>query len=210
MKTLILILISFFVWRPAHSATDKEKVSFDTASVTVIQDKNVFFVNYFSRIENERNIIVSIYNEQNQVVFTETINNTGSFKKPYNFFGLPDGIYIIKITDEQMVTIRPVRYVAEITTEMAAAAERLQNLKKDLLIRVSRTEDKSSKYKIDILSDHIHQLELKIYDKNNELVYEGATESKTSRVYVLRNPFSDKFQFKFYDKEKNLIQEIVH
>lgn len=210
MKTLMLLFHSVLFLSTGLFASVQESVVSDTSSVTVVQEKNLFLVNYKSKNAKGRNIVISIYDEQNQVVFTESLSNTGSFKKPYNFSGLPDGIYIIKITDEQMVTIRPVQYVAEVSEEKAAAAERLENLKKDLVIRVKCTDPKIGKYKVDVLSNNSHLLDLKIYDDKSKLVFEGETESKTSQVYVLRNSFSSKFRFLFFDKERNLVHEIEH
>lgn len=206
MKTLILLVLCFFILDVNLFAALHEKVSSDTSAVEVTQEKNTFYVKYFNKTEEERDIIVSIFSEQNQVVFSESIKSMGSFRKPYNFSGLPDGIYIIKITDDQQVIIRPVQFqkVGAKATMLA-----LEEMKKDLVPVVNELTERAGKFKVSIYAKKDYKLVIKILDGKGNTLFEEEAASKTAKVYDLSKIFSGKFYFQFYDTNQNLIQEIV-
>ena len=49
--------------------------------------------------EETSNVKVQIFDERDQLVFTETIKKSRGFARPYNFEGLAEGEYTIKINN---------------------------------------------------------------------------------------------------------------
>lgn len=69
-----------------------------TLSVTATAKTNVFNIYYKSA--EKGNVIITIYNDQNTVVFKEVIYAVTSFVRPYNFDSAKDGQYTIVIEDK--------------------------------------------------------------------------------------------------------------
>lgn len=82
----------------------------DESSMTVVagQNANVFKVVYKSASPNR--VEVTIMNNRNEVVFTESFSKTNGFARPYNFNNLPEGEYTIEVRDNFGKKIEKVNY----------------------------------------------------------------------------------------------------
>ncbi|SRR5258708_8104520 len=80
------------------------------SSMTVVagENANIFKVVYKSAATNR--VQVSIRNNSNEVVFSETFNKMNGFTRPYNFDGLPEGEYTIEVKDNQGKKVEKVNY----------------------------------------------------------------------------------------------------
>src|SRR5690349_167346 len=71
------------------------------ASLTIVPAPTSGSVyNLYYKAEDAGRVKVTIYNSTNQVVFTEAISHTSSFKRPYNFCELAEGEYTIIVEDK--------------------------------------------------------------------------------------------------------------
>lgn len=200
MKILILFIFSLST---AFLARAQEG---NSAAVEVIQEENTFHIKYLTSNQKKRAIVISIYNEQNKLSFSESITSQGSFTRPYNFSELADGIYIIKITDEQQVIIHPFQYKA---AKAESAAQKAAQLKKEVLLRVSQVEGEKNKFKVSIYSSNDYELVLRIYDNNQNTLFEGEAAPNTSRVFDLGKAPSGRFYFQVLDANYSLIHEVI-
>src|SRR5712671_4819212 len=69
------------------------------SSMTVVagENANIFKVVYKSTAATR--VQVSIRNEKNEIVFSESFRKMNRFTRPYNFKDLPEGQYTIEIKD---------------------------------------------------------------------------------------------------------------
>lgn len=206
MKILILLMLSFMGIQAQLYATTAGMVTSDTSTIEVVQEKSTFHIKYLTGNPSRRDIIVSIYNDQNKLCFSESIKINGSISKPYNLSELPNGIYIIKITDEQQVIVHPFQYKAITGNEPESKTE---EIKKEVLIRVRKVEENENKFKVTVYSSAEHELLLRIFDKNKKVLFEGDAEQNTSRLFDLSKTRSSEFYFQVLDKDGKLIEEVV-
>src|SRR5689334_15914649 len=72
-------------------------VTFASASSLEITPSSNAVYNVYYKGTEESAVKVTILNEKNRVVFTETIRSAG-FKRPYNFRELPEGQYTVVVS----------------------------------------------------------------------------------------------------------------
>ena len=105
----------------------------------------------------EGNVTVSIYNNSNVLVFTETINNVTSFKRPYNFSNLAQGEYTIVLEDKNGKQVENVSY-------------RMSTV--NSFIHVSEVANAENKYFLNVTNDGTESVYVKILNNENEVLHE--------------------------------------
>jgi len=80
------------------------------SSMTVVagENANIFKVIYKSAASTR--VKVSIRNNKNEVVFSESFYKMNRFSRPYNFQNLPEGEYTIEVKDNQGIKVEKVNY----------------------------------------------------------------------------------------------------
>jgi len=101
-------------------------------------------------------VSVAIYDANNQLVFSETLRKTEGFARPYNFSGLAEGHYTIKVKDLTGEQIEKVNY-------RAGKVERLVNV-----LKLNDTD----KYLLTIAGKGEERFSLKIYDAAGNLIHD--------------------------------------
>jgi hypothetical protein len=131
------------------------------AIVTVTPAANgmVFNINY--KTTEAGTVKVSIYNNANQLVFAETINNVASFIRPYNFSQMSEGEYTIVVVDKNSNQVEKVNYSLNKLTSF---------------ISVSQVANAENKYALNVSNNGTEVVYVKIYDNNETLIHEQSVE----------------------------------
>jgi hypothetical protein len=99
---------------------------------------------------------VSIYDDNNNIVFSEMIRKTDGFVRPYNFYRLPEGKYSIKVVDATGAQVESVNY---------------QHDKVRALSHVRQIPG-TRKFLLTIPNDDPTEITIKIRDDANAVIYE--------------------------------------
>lgn len=129
---------------------------------------------------------VTIYNPAGGIVFRETMFNTENFMRPYNFAGLPEGDYMIELSDSQgkrsqkIVHRRPDRH------------------RTAYLTRLGKLEQK---YMLSVPNEGQDALTVRIYDAHSRMLYSETeiVEGNFAKVYNL-NDIRGEHLFEITDK----------
>ena len=133
----------------------------------------VFNVIYKS--EQQSDVIVSIYDAKDQLVFTERFRKQTNFLRPYNFSGLNFGKYTIEVVDDKGTLLKQIDYAKVKTTKMVN------------VVKVSNSSN-DSKYLFMVSGRGEELIRLKIYDINGHLLHNEARliAGDDSQVYTLK------------------------
>lgn len=134
--------------------------------------KNGSIVKLFYRGEQPGKVKVKIYNEDGQAIFSETMKNTEDFMRPYNFSALPEGEYLIELSDENGTRTQKVSH-------KKIGIKRLAHL--------TRLDNQGGKYLLAVPNVGRDELTVRIYDETMRMVYEEtqAIDGHFARVYNL-------------------------
>ena len=136
--------------------------------------KNGSTIKLLYKGDKQSDVKVSIFNDANQMVFTEKIKNTNGFSRPYNFSELPEGNYSIRLVDN-----------AGMMVERVVVEKKLPEAKVMHLLRIPGT----SKLLLSIPNKGSQEIYVTIYDQMHEVLYQGAQsiQGDFAQVYNLGN-----------------------
>ena len=171
MKTKAIVIALTMVISAASFAVGKDDPRNLGLAVVAVKGSEVFKVIY--RGETASRVKLNVYNEKLELVFTETMHGVDGFIRPLNFAGLQYGEYTIELIDavgkkSEIVSYRP----AQATSAIHVA--KLHGDKGQYLLSAEKVEGTMS---------------VKIFDEQNNLLHDGATEVSTSyaKVYTLKD-----------------------
>jgi hypothetical protein len=104
---------------------------------------------------------VSILNNRNQVVFTESINESSAFTRPYNFSELAKGEYKIVVQDKTGRQEQMVNYGISASKTF---------------VKISEMNKEQSRFVLSIGNSKSEKVTVRIYDNAKGLVHEQAIE----------------------------------
>jgi hypothetical protein len=141
-------------------------------SVTPSTTSSTYILNYKSNEIGK--VKVSIFNSNSEMIFTEVLNNVGSFKRPYNFSELAQGNYTIVIEDKNGKQVENVSYRLNKTAPF---------------INVKAVANAQNKYQVSVSNTGKEQVSVKIYDNANGLLHSDIIEVNGNYgvIYNLQN-----------------------
>ncbi|PZR40250.1 MAG: hypothetical protein DI538_04700 [Azospira oryzae] len=155
MKKIIAIT-SIVLFSTAMFAGGAEESPKSSSGIAVMQNaENGLFKVYYKAAE-AANVKVSILNDENQEVFTETIRKVNGFVRPYNFQNLKEGEYTIRIDDGTQSQAEKVVY---------------QSGKLEKLIQVRKMKSDEGKYLLTASGQGKEQITVNIYDSTDKIIY---------------------------------------
>ena len=115
---------------------------------------------------------VQIYDQENKQVFKETINSKKGIKKPYNLRQLPYGEYKIEVRVAEEITVHKVKHEAP---------------KFPGRVKLQAAAFGDNKIKMLVMGPNYKEFKLRLYDDNNELLYQYDISQKDNfgRVFNL-------------------------
>lgn len=180
-KTLLFFVMLTMVVGNAIGGDDVPAAS---SRMAVLRSGSTFKVFYKGGSINK--ITINIYNSRGEKVFSDNVGRHENFVRPYNFSGLAEGQYSIELVDDRGKQVESVEY-------RSGKIEKLANL-----IKVANAE---AKYMLMVPSQGSDVLNVKIFDANGLVVYDGTekVEGNFAKVYDLKT-MSKSFTFQITDK----------
>lgn len=181
MKNVLLALALIANLTAFASSHSKVKVSKDSSSV---------FKVYYSGSDSKK-VRVNIYNENDEKVFSEIINNKNGFVRPYNLEDLPAGNYKFEIIDNEDARAYEFAY-----GNMPATND-------ELYAFVNQFSD--NRFFLGLANDTEGEYTIKIYDANNNEVYNSTelVKKQFSQLFNLETASSE-ITFKIFKNGKTV------
>ena len=152
-------------------------------SVVAGEHINIFKVVYKSNAVGR--VQVSIRNNKNEVVFSESFNKMRRFTRPYNFKNLPEGEYTIEVKDNRGKKVEKVNYRLGVVNS---------------LVKVKKLGDQP-KYLLSVANKGMNIINVSVYNNLGEQMIYNAhiVEGDFAIVYNLVNVGS--YTFVVTDKD---------
>jgi len=157
MKTKVIIAALLTVISSASFATGEEKKEKKSSATVEITRQNEHVFNLTYKGSNNEKVEVKIFNENNVVVFSETIKKYDAFNRPYNLSKLPEGVYSVKVTDTNGTVVREINHAS---FKFASAIS---------MVRFDSVA--VNKLKLTIINQGSKKAAIRILDKNNDVLY---------------------------------------
>ncbi|RAW00103.1 hypothetical protein [Pseudochryseolinea flava] len=138
-----------------------------TKAVVSSANNSVYSVVYKSDMAGD--VKVSILDKNKKLIFTETIANVASFKRPYNFSQLAEGQYTIVIEDKAGKQLEQVNYTAT-KVESFVRVNKVANAEGKYVLNVMSSGAEGVYVRISNASSVLHEEKI-IVDKSFGLIY---------------------------------------
>jgi hypothetical protein len=182
MKKISLLMAGVLLCTLVFARGIDGPIKGSSVAVTNIIGSTLYKVYYKS--ERLGKVKVSIMDENGNTLFNETMNKVDGFLRPYNFEGLPEGQYTVKVEDENGKTVEKVNY-------------KLGRV--DKLIHVQKLAGEN-KYMLSIASPKPEDVFIYIFDEKDNLIHNEIQfiKGEFAQVYNLKDVPS--FTIEVYDK----------
>lgn len=155
MKKFFLVLITVAIAGVALATGNDPSPT----GMAIVREGSTFRL--FYKAPSQTNVTVSIYNDANKKVFTETIKESEGFIRPYNFERLKEGNYTIELKDAAGFQTEKIVYENKVEEKIAR------------MVKLPGEE----KYAVLVPDNGSKVLSVNIYDNEGNPVY-----SKTQKV----------------------------
>lgn len=169
MKNILLVVALVANLTAFGSSHSKVRVSKDSSSV---------FKVYYSSADAKK-VKINIYNENEEIVFSEVIKNENGFVRPYNMSNLPSGSYKFEIVDNEDIRAYEFSYGI------------IPSKKDDFVAFVNQFSN--NRFFLGLASNTEEEFTIKIYDANSNEVYNSTETVKNqfSQLFNLENTSSN-------------------
>jgi len=142
-----------------------------SVAITNVAGSTLFKLYYKS--ERMGRVKISIIDEKGSMIFNETLNKVDGFIRPYNFDGLPEGQYTVRVEDENGKTVEKVNY---------------KEGKVEKLIHIQKLSNEENKYLVSIVSPKQEDVFIYIFDVDGNLIYNEiqSIKGEFAQVYNLQ------------------------
>jgi hypothetical protein len=149
-------------------------ISLASASSLEITPSSGAVYNVYYKGTGTGSVKVTILNDENRIVFTETIHAAG-FKRPYNFRELPEGQYTVIVSGNNGEQVQTINH------KIAPASSAKSN------IRVTPLSGADGKYLVTIANSATQTVWIRIYHNRTGLVHEEkiAVDGSAAQVFNL-------------------------
>jgi hypothetical protein len=189
MKKILLVMLALVV-SGATFANNADHVSGTEAIVT----NSGSTVKLIYKSDTKSKVIVSIYNEEHTLVFSETFQQVDGFTRPYNLSNLNEGTYSIEVKDGISTYKEHIVYKKSIAPKSTIQA------------RVAKVTGQKGKYVLSVPNKGKQVIFVNIYDSNNNLQYSQQEQlsGDFAKVYNV-GKFGSKILFEVLDAKGNAI-----
>ncbi len=172
MKKLSLLLASVLMCTLVSArGIDAPIKGASSVAITNVTGSTLFKLYYKS--ERMGRVKISIIDEKGSMIFNETLNKVDGFVRPYNFEGLPEGPYTVRVEDENGKTVEKVNY---------------KEGKVEKLIHIQKLPNEENKYLVSIVSPKPEDVFIYIFDVDGNLIYNEiqSIKGEFAQVYNLQ------------------------
>ncbi|MDH5382749.1 MAG: T9SS type A sorting domain-containing protein [Cyclobacteriaceae bacterium] len=167
MKALSIILAALIV--SASSFAGNSPLLVGTEShVAVVKSYNKIKLCYESDVIST--VKVKIFDERGRLIYDFRVYKTDGFIQPINVAGLENGVYTFEIEDANGTIIEKVDYNREELSKLKTSFFKLRD---------------QEKYKLQVESRTGVPVNVKVFDKNGNLLHEDSQMESFSRAYDL-------------------------
>ncbi|MDN5210574.1 hypothetical protein QQ020_00905 [Fulvivirgaceae bacterium BMA12] len=196
-KTTKLLMLGMFIslWFTNVNASN----GFDPKENSkLVVDTNQPVIKLFYQGEKQGKVVIRIYDEKNQLIYMDRVQNENGFMRPYNFTQLSEGKYRFEITDAEGKVSKIADY---------SRKKRVNN--KPLKVRLEPVEESQHKFKLDVVGITDEAIFIKILDKNDRELFGETIDLQTSfsRVYNLKRLMNPEVSFEVSTEEKLLLRK---
>lgn len=175
MKKTLVITALLTVLSSAVFASEGESTT-AKASTEVRKSETQVFNLVYKGATSER-VDVRIVDENDNILFSESIKNLNAFARPYNLSQLPEGTYTIKVTDSNGTKVHEIHNYKN----PAKVVEKSLHF-----VRLTKVTD--GKYQLTIGNQGVNDAQIEIYDNNQNLLYRNTEllNGNYAKVYNLQ------------------------
>ncbi len=159
MKTKSVVLAGMMVLASIFSFA----IEPSNSQLVIVNQKETGMFKVIYQGTSEQNVVMKIYNQSGEVVFTETIKSVTGFIRPVNFTGMDAGEYSIEIADENGKQLQKIAY--KTTSKIKSV-----HVSKVKSVHVSKVNEEG-KYLLAVANSGTEQINVRIYDGDNNLVH---------------------------------------
>ena len=173
MKKFIALSVSvLFCTLVFANGTDDPSSGSSSVVVVNANGSNLFKV--FYKANRFGNVKVSILNQNQDIVFSETLRKINGFMRPYNFDGLPKGTYTIQVEDAFGKRLEKVNY---------------STYQSKVFVHLAKLAGDENKYALTGRAFKPDEIQVRIYDAYHQLVFEESRKvaGEFGQVYNLKN-----------------------
>lgn len=162
------VLMSAFVFA---KKSDKPKTSGSSVVVSNSLGSTLFKLRYSSE-KVQKHVKVTLFDENGNSIYSETINKTSAFVRPYNFKDMPQGKYAVEVEDENGKALEKINFIST---------------KIEKSVRFCKVPGETNKYVVMISSLQKDNVTINIFDKEDTLLYSEKAEVNGGfgKVYTL-------------------------
>lgn len=173
MKKILTLSLVLFSTVMFANGTDDDKNPLASSSGAAVIKKDVSTFRLIYKSEKQADVRVSIYNDQDQLVYSEKVNNTDGFTRPYNFENLGEGEYTIAIEDGSKKQLERVSYRAPKVTKT---------------LNVVKMSSDEGKFLVMAAGQGDELITVSIFDGANNLIHRSleSTKGDFSKLYNLK------------------------
>jgi len=170
MRTKSIYLVAFLLMGAVAAFGNDDPTS--GVAVLSAKGKDVFRVIY--KTETANNVKVKLYNANDEMIHSASINNTKGFILPLNLAKLNFGEYRVELTDANGKHIERIVY---------------ENVKAVDNIRVARLATAEGKFMVSVVSAKNEKVTVKIFDSYNNLLHNEvkSVNGDFAQVYTVKN-----------------------
>lgn len=185
MKTKSLFIAALLVVSSVLVFAGKDEPR--TTGLVVVPVKNTEVYKLIYKAESAGRVKVNVLNSEGAIIFTETITGLDGFIFPMNFAGLSSGEYTIQLIDAFGKKEEKISFVR---------AEPKSTVKH---VRVSKLSNSEGKFLVSIASTGAEKINLKIFDRAENLLYVENKEINGSFAQVYKLTGNSGFRFEVTD-----------
>jgi len=144
-----------------------------TGSSIAVMNAGSNLVRVFYKSEKLNDVKISIRNEKDLVVFSESFKQIDGFMRPYNFENLSEGKYTILVEDENGKQVEKINY----------GPKRIEKL-----VNIAKVQSEEGKYLITGTSRGADKISIRISDSDGKTIYEESrqVDGRFAQVYNLK------------------------
>lgn len=137
----------------------------------------------------QSDVKILIFDEQDQIIFTEKIKNTAGFARPYNFSNLPQGNYKIELIDNNGSHVEHINYS-------------IKPVHRSKVTYVARVTGSTDSFILSVPNKGTDDISVTIYNDEDAVLYSGkeTITGDFAKIYTLKN-YTGKVKFVVTDSK---------
>lgn len=184
MKAFTLVLMSVLVSTGVFASGTIEPTE-SSASVAVTNSSGSSLVKVYYKADQSGSVKISIFNEGKDLIFSESLRSINGFVRPYNFSGLPAGLYTVQLEDKGGMRSEQIDYTAG---------------KIDKYVSIVKLTE-PGKYLLSINSKASDRISVNVYNEKNELIHSQLKDVEHSFAEVLNVKEINNFTIEVADSQ---------